>query len=155
MVVSSPFLASSQRVYKLQVLPIPLLCLTHSRVVQRESESCAEEILDTTLFLLQSSVAAETKSFAAHLHELPHSQKAFTTIKISLSCCCSCKIIRSPERKEDMLQIMVWELDATTTVREKQHPNSLYKSTAEESFSLARCNKLSKDKRNIENSHPS
>jgi len=110
--------------------------------VARESESCAEEILDTTLFLLQSSIAAETKSFAAQLHELPHSQKAFTTIRVSLHCCCSCQIIRSPENKEDMLQIVVWERDATTNVREKQYSNSLYKSTVEESFSLTTCKYL-------------
>lgn len=77
------------------------------------------QILDTALFLLQSSVAADTKSFVAQLHELPYSQKAFTTIKFSLSCCCSCQIIRSLERKEHMLQITVWELYATTSVREQ------------------------------------
>lgn len=103
-----------------------------------ESESCAEETLDTILFLLQRREAADTKSFSAQLH----CEKAFTTSEISLSSCWGCQITQSPKSKEDMPQILVWELSATTTVRAKQYLNSLSKSTVEQSLSLTRCKYL-------------
>lgn len=122
-----------QCVYKLQVLLIRLLCLMSSWAVLSQ-----KAVLRKLWIPFKFFCRAETKSFAAQLH----CQKAFTTSEISLNSFWGCQIIQNPKRKEDMLQIMVWELSATTTGREEQYLNSLSKSTVEQSFSLTRCKYL-------------
>lgn len=117
--VFSSFLCK-QGVYKLQALLIPLLSLMHSWAVQSQ-RAVLRKLWITFNFFCREEKQQRTKSFSYQLH----CQKAFTTTEVSLSNCWGCQIIQSPKRKEDMLQIMVWELSATTTVKEKQYLNSL------------------------------